>query len=275
MEAICFYHGRTDDSYRDMKSFDGPLVSVLESTYGFIARNTMMRASFGEGELKREDEPLYPPDAVREGLVNALAHRDYSDYSGRIAVRVYPDRLEIRNSGDFPGGVTPEKLEKGHISVLRNPDIAHVLYLRGMMEKLGRGSLLIQKLCKERGLPEPKWRSEEGPNVVLTFFVPEFLRGLFIEQGPSRDQVRTKSGPSRDQVEILRNCTEERTLVELMALFGRSNRTKFRKAFILPLIEMKLIELTIPDKPTSSKQRYRITELGRKYLESEEEESHA
>ena len=293
MQAVCFYHNKTDDSYRDMKSFDGPLVSVLESAYGFIARNTMMRASFGEGKLKREDEPLYPPDAVREGLVNALAHRDYSDYSGRVAVHVYPDRLEIWNSGDFPEGITPEKLDKGHISVLRNPDIAHVLYLRGMMEKIGRGSLLIQELCRERGLPKPEWRSEEGRNVVLTFFVPEFLRGLYREQGPSGDQVGTKSmegghqvgtkvAPSRHQVgtkfrissiqlEILKKCTEERRIIELMIDADRTDRTKFRNQVLNPLLRAELVEMTIPDKPTSSKQRYRITEAGKEYLEKEEE----
>lgn len=282
MQAICFYHDRTDDSYRDMKSFDGTLVSVLGLAYGFISRNTMIRASFGEGKLERLDEPLYPPNAVREGLVNALAHRDYSDYSGHVAVHVYPDRLEIWNSGDFPKGVTPEDLLKRHISVLRNPDIAHVLYLRGLMEKVGRGSLLIQKLCEEQGLPKPEWRSEGGRNVVLTLYVPKFIKELDIDWGPSRDQVGTKSvsgwdqvgiglEPSRDQVEILHKCTEERTLADLMNIFGRSSRTKFRRKHIEPLIKMGLMEMTIPDKPRSSKQRYCITELGKKYLESREE----
>lgn len=59
--------------------------------------------------------------------MNAFAHRDYADYKGGIAVHIYPRRLEIWNSGSLPAGVTLEKLARGHISVLRNPDIAHVL----------------------------------------------------------------------------------------------------------------------------------------------------
>ena len=111
--------------------------------------------------LKRRDEPLYPSSAIREGLVNAFAHRDYSDFSGGITINIYPNRLEIENTGKFPEGVTPDKLTKGHISVLRNPDIAHVLYLRGFMEKMGRGSVMIQRACTERGLPPPQWYENE------------------------------------------------------------------------------------------------------------------
>ncbi|MFA5614522.1 MAG: RNA-binding domain-containing protein, partial [Methanoculleus sp.] len=130
---------RADDTYQDMKSFEGPLVPVLEDVYSFIVRNTRMTSQFRPGELRRRDEPLYPSGAIREGLVNAFAHRDYSDFSGGITIHIYPGRLEISNTGRFPEGVTPEKLKKGTLSVLRNPDIAHVLYLRGYMEKIGRG----------------------------------------------------------------------------------------------------------------------------------------
>lgn len=171
--AVCFASDKAGDQYRDMKSFEGPLVSVIEALHTFILRNTPSMAHFKKDGLQRVDEPLYPAEAVREGLVNALAHRDYADFSGGVSVQIYPGRLEIWNSGGFPEGITPEKIMAGHISVLRNPDIAHVPYMRGLMEKLGRGGLLIQKACKNRGLSEPRWRSEDGRNVTLTFFAPE------------------------------------------------------------------------------------------------------
>ena len=75
-------------------------------------------------------------------------------------------------------------------------------------------------------------------------------------------QVGTKSGPSRDQVEILRLCRQERTLVELMHVCGRRNRTKFRNSVIKPLLEAGFLVLTIPGKPRSRMQRYRTTEAG-------------
>ena len=156
-----------------MKSFEGPLVPVLEQAYDFIIRNTPTTATFPKNELQRLDEFLYPPEAIREGFVNAFAHRDYTDSSGGIAVHIYPKRLVIWNSGSLPEGITPETLISGHLSVLRNPDIAHVLYLRGFMEKVGRGSVLILRKCKERGLAEPVWTSDEKTGVTLTFFAPE------------------------------------------------------------------------------------------------------
>ncbi len=76
----------------------------------------------------------------------------------------------------------------------------------------------------------------------------------------------TKSALSRHQVEILRKCLEEKTLLELAAIAGRSDRTKFRHQVLNSLLERGLVEMTIPDKPRSSKQRYRLTEKGRRYL---------
>ncbi|GEM_PF-2386514 len=71
------------------------------------------------------------------------SHRDYSGASGGLAIHVFPRRMEIWNSGRLPPGVTAETLGRGQLSVLRNPDTAHVFYLRGLMEKAGRGSVLM------------------------------------------------------------------------------------------------------------------------------------
>ena len=78
----------------------------------------------------------------------------------------------------------------------------------------------------------------------------------------SRSVEETKSGPSRDQVQLLLFAREARSLVELMALFGASNRTKFRNKLVRPLIDAGWLSMTIPDKPRSSKQRYVSTEEG-------------
>jgi predicted transcriptional regulator len=77
----------------------------------------------------------------------------------------------------------------------------------------------------------------------------------------------TKSALSRHQVEIMRKCLEEKALLYIMAIAGRSDRTKFRNQVLNPLFEMGLIEMTIPDKPRSSKQKYRLTDKGRALLE--------
>ena len=77
----------------------------------------------------------------------------------------------------------------------------------------------------------------------------------------------TSHRASRHQVEILEKCHEDSALVDLMAIAGRSDRTKFRHQVSNPLLELGLIEMTIPDKPRSSKQKYRLTEKGRQFMD--------
>lgn len=83
------------------------------------------------------------------------------------------------------------------------------------------------------------------------------------KSGPSRDQVRTKSGLSAEQRTVLAQMADEHDIATLMQWVGRSNRSKFREAVLAPLLELELVSMTIPDKPNSSKQRYRLTEQGK------------
>lgn len=89
---------------------------------------------------------------------------------------------------------------------------------------------------------------------------------------PSTPQVGTKLGLSRDQVQILDKCLQDSQIGELMALAGRTNRTKFRDQVLSPLLEAGFIEMTVPKKPNSSKQRYRTTAAGCAVLENAEKE---
>ena len=80
------------------------------------------------------------------------------------------------------------------------------------------------------------------------------------------DLVGTKLGLSGDQVEVLRTCVTEMSISELMDIAGRTNRTKFRNSVLKPLMQAGLIEMTIPDRPRSGNQKYRVTERGRALL---------
>jgi predicted HTH transcriptional regulator/formylglycine-generating enzyme required for sulfatase activity len=177
LRAYCYNTDKAGDRYSDMKSFEGPLSSLLEDAYTFVVRNTPTVSRFIEGEAKRQDVPLYPELAIREALVNALAHRDYSAYSGGVAVHIYPQRLVISNSGAFPEGINEERFAEGYLSVLRNPDIAHVLYLQGYMEKAGRGTVLMIKECNDNSLPKPGWKSDKDLGVTVTFSAVEIIDG--------------------------------------------------------------------------------------------------
>lgn len=253
VRAAFYPSSKANDTFRDMKSFEGPLVQVLEQTCDFIVRNTATLATFSAKRLKREDRPLYPEEAVREGLVNAFAHRDYTSPSGGITVGIYPNRLEIWNSGSLPEGITPEKLVAGHLSILRNPDIAHVLYLRGFMEKLGRGSVLILEKCKEYDLPKPVWTSDVKTGVTLTFLSPHVTPHVTPHASPH---------VTPHQKKLLMALHGEMSRSKLMAKVGIKDRKHFSKVFLRPALKSGLIEMTESDKPKSVKQQYRLTSTG-------------
>ncbi len=257
IRAMRYNSDKAGGEFSDLKSFEGPLHRIFEDAYSFIVRNTSSPARFIPGNPKRQDATLYPEDAVREALINALAHRDYSAASGGVSIHIFPRRLEIWNSGPLPDGVTADNLAKGQISVLRNPDIAHALYLRGLMEKAGRGSVLMVKQCQDAGLPAPVWTSHATMGVTVTF--QGLVHQVIYSSG-------TKSAPSQEQLKILRKCLEEIPITELMKAAGRADRTKFRHQVLAPLLDSQWVEMTLPGKPTSSQQRYRITALGKSVL---------
>ncbi len=240
---------KAGDKFSDMKSFEGPLHRIFEEAYSFIIRNTPSISRFIKGNPKRHDAPLYPEEAVREALINALAHRDYSAASGGVSIHVYPRRLEVWNSGALPEGVTEQSLLKGQISILRNPDIAHVLYLRGLMEKAGRGSVLMVQRCLENGLPSPFWKSDPLLGVTVTFPAPE---------------VTPEVTP--EVMKLLKHLTGEMSRGDLQDAMGLRDAEHFRKSYITPALEIKAIEMTIPEKPTSGKQKYRISAVGKQIL---------
>ena len=174
---------------------------------------------------------------------------------GGITINIYPNRVEIGNTGRFPEGVTPDTLSKGHISVLRNPDIAHVLYLRRFMEKIGRGSVLIQSACTDRDLPLPKW-SENEQGVTLTFFAPQRTQEV-----PWR-----YPGGTQEVIRLLKSFDGDMARRDLQVILNVKDDEHFRSAYLKPAIQQDLITMTIPEKPSSVKQKYRLTKKGQSLL---------
>jgi len=103
---------KVGDTYTDMKSFDGPALTLFHLAFSFIVRNTRTISRFVKGNPLREDLAPYPEATVREALINALAHRDYSGASGGIAIHVFPGRLEIWDPGGLPAGISAESLDR-------------------------------------------------------------------------------------------------------------------------------------------------------------------
>ncbi|MBF0595590.1 MAG: winged helix-turn-helix transcriptional regulator, partial [Candidatus Omnitrophica bacterium] len=128
------------------------------------------RAWIESGKLQRQEKWLYPPDAIREALANALAHRDYASPS-RVQVRIFDDRLEIWNPGLLPPSLTVEKLKGTHDSIPRNPLIAKAFFWIKFAEEVGSGTSKIIEWCRQWGLPEPTY-GEAGGSFTIVFYNP-------------------------------------------------------------------------------------------------------
>lgn len=134
--------------------------------------------------LQRRDIWDYPLEALREAVINALIHRDYTSMMD-IQIRIYDDRLEIANAGGLPPELPPESLYGTHTSMPRNPLIARTFYYAGYIERWGAGTTRMVQLCREQGLPEPMFKST--PYVMQVIFLknphtPERLRQMGLNE---------------------------------------------------------------------------------------------
>lgn len=164
------FRGVTKDEFLDQRQLTGHAFELLREADLFLRRHLPVAGRFEPGVLERIDEPLFPPLALREALVNALCHRDYSIAGGAVSVAIYDDRLEISSTGLLPFGLTVADLKRDHESYPRNPLLANVFHLRGLIERWGRGTQKIVELCVQAGHPEPEFEEKAGSMTVR--FIP-------------------------------------------------------------------------------------------------------
>ncbi len=158
--------GKTADEFVDDKLLDGNLFKNILAIQDFFEKHLRTSRKFSEKEWERQDEYVVPMAALREGVMNALVHRDYSLPSASMSVIIYSDKIEVCNSGKSP--LKAAELKKSHLSLPVNPDIAHMAFLRGYIEKIGRGTIKIMDSCKAAGLKTPQWTTTET-SVKLSF----------------------------------------------------------------------------------------------------------
>ncbi len=239
--------------------------AMVHEAIAWLDRTLPLAARFPKGSIFREDRLPVPADALREVILNAVMHRDYSAPSSYVAIAVFDDRIEVRSVGDFPSGISAAMLSVDHPSILRNPLIAGAFHLTGAVEVWGRGTNRVIEACLAHEIAPPEF-SEQAGVVTVTFRAAVGPKGA---EGPSGHQVGTKPALSRHQAQVLEIASVPRTFQELMEPTGRTDRTKFRDQVVRPMLEAGLIEMTIPGKPRSPLQRYRTTPAGTRLLEDE------
>jgi len=230
------FPGTEKDEFLDNRQVRGHAFKILHEALEFVRLHTPIsgKVSIPEGtrdvtvdDLARNDRPAYPVKALREAVINAICHRDYSHEGGSISVGIYSNRLEISSMGTLPGGISLDELKEPHESVLRNPDIANVFYRRGMIEQWGTGIEQIMNTCEEAGNPEPEFAERSG------FFTLRFF--------PSKSEGKQSSLSDRQkQIMELASSRKRITISELDDEFGVSDRTIRRD--IRKLLDQNLLE---------------------------------
>src|SRR6266436_8471240 len=168
-EVVCVLFRETVGAsrYADRKLVTGTLQDLIDGTEAFLNRYIAVGARI-EG-WKRIDIPEYSIEVLREAVINAVVHRDYSRRGERVRVFYYPDRVEVHSPGLLLPGITVEQMERGVVqSRLRNPVLAGLLRdLPGYIERIGSGIRFMLDETKRMGLPGPQFR--EMGEFVVTF----------------------------------------------------------------------------------------------------------
>lgn len=242
-----------DTRFVDNARIEGTLTEQLQGAIAFIRRNMRIRTTIDENGT-RIDHEEYPVEAIRELVLNALIHRDYSIHTQGmpIQVQMFNDHLVITNPGGLYGRMTVDQL--GHMQPdTRNPLIATAMELLGQTENRYSGIPTVRRLLNDAGLPEPEFENQRGEfRVTLRLHNPATQSAA---ETPRHDGIPSRK-TSRQQ-DILEFCTIPRTRRQIAEHLGISNVAYAMNRYVYPLVTQGLLALGIPEKPASRKQTYR------------------
>lgn len=216
----------------DSSSITGPIYKMLDEVERFFKRNTRLAGKIVE--FKRVDIPEYPYEAVREAIINAIAHRDYTYHGAPTIISIFDDRVEISNPGSLLPGLNIKNLEGRHAT--RNDVICAIFHETLDMERFGTGIRKMKRLMEEHGLAAPEF-SEEGNFFVAKFYGPgDKILDLVPDIPEERQTDLRELGLNQRQVEALRLMVNERKSFsnrEYREKFNVSNQTYVRDMRIL------------------------------------------
>ncbi|MDR1626176.1 MAG: putative DNA binding domain-containing protein [Spirochaetia bacterium] len=250
--------GEGGERFLDNARMEGTLPQMLEQAIRFVQRNSAVRTIIDPDTGARSDKTDYPMIAVREIILNALIHRDYSIHtdSAPITLVMYRDRLVVENPGGLYGRLTLDTL--GSVSAdTRNPFLAGAMEVLGEAENRFSGIPTIRKAMRERALPPPEFEAARGVFRVT-------LRRAASSGGVSDDSYVAErvSGygcgyedvPSEEA--ILRFCASPRSRKDLARRFPGLTPVYLMTGYVNPLVEKGKLELSLPGKPKSKNQRF-------------------
>lgn len=235
--------GENGERFLDNQRIEGNIPDMLDGAIKFVRKNMRVKTIINPQTGRREDRTDYPITAVREAVINALVHRDYSIHTEGMPIQIimYDDRLEIRNPGGIYGRIRVDQLGKVQPDT-RNPVLASGLEVLGVTENRYSGIPTIKKEMKAYNLREPEFLDERGNFVVIFYKKTQPIMNV-AEQFEGVDN-------------LILFCRTPRTRREICEYLGLSSVTYAIQAYVMPLVKMGKIKLSLPDKPRSPRQLY-------------------
>ena len=255
--ACALFLGTDKVRILDRRGFDGDIYSMIDDVVSYIL--SKINVGYIIRHVKREEQPELPEEALREAVVNALAHRDYRS-NANVQVYIFKDRVEIVSPGGLPAGMTEADL--GFKSIPRNPLLFGMLYRMDAVEHVGSGIKRIHNLCREHGAPEPRIEISEH---WVTVVFPRPAQESRIGNRSVTPQVAPQVAPQVKR--LLETLRGEASSAEIMKALKLKDRKNFLKNYLKPALEAGVVGMTVPDKPKSRVQRYFLTELGKSLLD--------
>ena len=233
--------GNSGERFVDNKRIEGTISEMLEEAMVFCKRNMKIKTIIDSKTGKRNDRTEYPINAVREAILNALIHRDYSVHTEGTPIQInfFTDRLEIHSPGGLYGRMTVEQLGKARPD-LRNPTLATMAESLNQAENRYSGIPTIRMEMKEYGLPEPEFKNGRNEFVVTLY----------------NKEVEQKKICLTLEDKIVEFCKEPKSRKEIAEFLEIKTTTYAYSKYILPLLEEGRLGMTIPDIPASRNQKY-------------------
>jgi ATP-dependent DNA helicase RecG len=166
IRASAYASSNFDSDVIDQKDIQGQLADMINGAIGFVTRNIKNHSTIPDG-VQRVDRLEYPIEAIREAIINAIAHRDYLISGAAIRLFIFEDRIELYSPGGLPNTITLETMKYKQFS--RNQTLVSFLTGLGFMERRGKGILRMINLMREYNLPPPRFELI-GEELLVTFY---------------------------------------------------------------------------------------------------------
>lgn len=235
-------HDGVDSRFLDNKRIEGTIKTMVDDAITFCKRNMKIQTIIDPETGRRKDRTEYPVEAIREAVLNALIHRDYSHLTEGTPVQInfFTNRLEIHSPGSLYGRMTVEQL--GHARPdLRNPALAVMTEVLVGAENRYSGIPTIRREMAAHNLPEPVFENRRNEFVVVLY------NGTDVKPVQEKPEAAT----------LLEYCREPRSRKEIAQFLKLKTVSYAMDRYICPLLEEGKLEMTMPEKPKSTHQKYR------------------